>query len=418
MKAFRRAAQSAFERAYASVPGRPADIEQISTEVELDGKRQSVTLCLRDEALSWSCSCGNEQCSHAQAALAFLSDADPAPPRKTRLSAPRFSLGPSRDRRTVAQSDTAVRADPSALAEILEDLTTAVVRSGADAGLSPSIEEGLVRLRNAAPSPLPLGVSRWAGRLKQAIIDRDPDELARVLSGANRLSDDLRTATPSEDARCRVLSWLGSIGDDALGTVRATDLTLLEIAREWLPGFERAGVQRRYLLDLGDGQMYREERAQGAQTASLGPCPRLVTVWLAVVEQGAPPKRIHLLQYAVSPVIEPSVWERSAERATRGFGPLIDGYRSALRSFAGLSEPFVSVAPSRIGDASIGDASGLVLPLRSTESPAVLRYLGSLAQGAEPLFVAGRLVDRDGLLGLLPLSAAVKRHGRVCYEQL
>jgi hypothetical protein len=418
MKAFRRAAQTAFERAYAGLSGRPAEVERITTEVELDGQRESVTLSLHDGALSWSCSCGNQGCAHAQAALAFLSDADPPPVRKSSLSTPRFSLGPSRDRRTLVQADAAVRADPGVLAGILEDLITAVVRSGADAGLSPSIEEGLARLRIAAPSPVPLGVSRWAGRLKQAISDREPDELARVLAGANRLIDDLRAATPSADARRSLLSWLGSRGNDTLGTVRATDLTLLEIAREWLPGFERAGVERRYLLDLGDGQLYREERALGAQTASLGPCPRLLTVWLAIVEQGAPPKAIHLLQYAVTPAIEPGVWERTAEHALRGFRTLIDIYREALSSFPGLSEPFVTLAPSRIGDASLGDAEGFVLPLRCAESPAVLRHLWSMAQGAEPLFVAGRLVDRDGLIGLLPLSAAVKRHGRVCYEQL
>ena len=97
-----------------------------------------------------------------------------------------------------------------------------------------------------------------------------------------------------------------------------TDVTLLELAREWVPALERAGIERRYLLDLQDGEMYCEERAPSASATSLGPCPRQLTVWLSLVEPCAPPKRARLLQYAVTPVIEEEAWQSVAQlRAAR-----------------------------------------------------------------------------------------------------
>jgi hypothetical protein len=418
MERFKRGAQAALERAYAGLYGGSAEIERLSVDVTLEGRNEIVSLLLRNGELSWSCTCGRGHCEHAQAALAFFSDTPPKAREDRIADLGEPPLSAHVDRRIVAQSDQAEHADTGALAEVLDDLLIAVVRSGVDGGLSASIEDGLARLRSSAPAPLPLGMSRWAGRLKHAIATRDTDELARVLDGGCRLVDDLRAAAPSNDARRRVLSWLGSLGKDAGATERVSDLTLLEIARERLDGIDRACVERRYLVDVSDGQIYREERAPSAQTASLGPCPRLLTVWLAAIEQNAPPKRLRLLQYAVTPVIEPEVWEQLAQRAAHDFRLLVDGYREALDSFGGLSEPFAIVAPASIADAGLADANGRLLPLLCPENPSAPRHLEAMARGAEPVWVAGRMIDRAGVLGLAPLSAAVRRHGRVCYVQM
>src|SRR5262249_44395048 len=156
---------------------------------------------------------------------------------------------------------------------------------------------------------------------------------------------------------------------------RASDLSLLELAREWLPGFERAGIERRYLLDLDHGNVYREERAPGAQTSSIGPCPRLLTVWLASVEQSAPQERIRLLQYAVSPVIENSSFEYVAEHAEHSFLGLLERYRVGLRTFAGLTEPFALIAPASFDGTGFADEHGAVLPLLGAEARALPRHL-------------------------------------------
>jgi hypothetical protein len=418
MKAFRRAAQTAFERAYPGAQAQFANVDRVNVDVALDGRREAVSLRLTDGELSWSCTCGEPRCAHARAALAFVTDAEPSAGEDRITDIWELTRGAHTDRRIVVQSDRTSRTDPDALVEVLKDLITAVVRVGADEGLSASIEEGLARLLAAAPVPLPLGVSRWVGRLKQAVADRDEVELARVLSAASFLVDDLSATDPALDSQARIVSWLGSRGDEGPSTTRVTDLTLLEIAREWLPGITRTDVERRYLADVASGRIYREERAPSAQTASIGPCPRLLNVWLAVTEQSAPPQRIRLLQYAVTPVIETESWAQLAQHAVRDFEPLLASYREAQATFAGLSEPFALLSPSAIHGASLVDANGRLLPMFCSESPSVPRYLESLAHGGELLWVAGRLVDRDGVLGVCPLSAAAKRQGRVCYFQM
>src|SRR5262245_18306530 len=99
-----------------------------------------------------------------------------------------------------------------------------------------------MRLLHAAPSPVPLGVSRLVGRLKRALAAHDGDETARLLAGASLLIDDLQAGTPSAPARQRMRSWLGTLDDDADNIARLTDRTLVEVAREPLAGVERAGL--------------------------------------------------------------------------------------------------------------------------------------------------------------------------------
>ena len=208
----------------------------------------------------------------------------------------------------------------------------------------------------AAPDPLPLGISRWVGRLKLALAARSAEEAARLLAGADLLIEDLAAAPRSREAHSRVLSWLGTLHEDIQDRARLTDRTMIEVAREEVGGVERESVERRYLVDLSDGAVYREERLPGAPTASLGPCPRVLTVWLAEAEQGVAPQRVRLLQYAVTPLVEADDLAAARGRARRDFAPLVDGYRAALASHPGLCEPFALVAPKRLESDAGADA--------------------------------------------------------------
>jgi hypothetical protein len=419
MMAFRRAARAALERWYAGVPGRSAPIERMSLEVALDEQRHSVALTMRAGELSWSCTCGHATCAHAQTALAWVGEADTHGhhERITEIWEP--TVGPG-DRRIVAQSISPAQVDGAGLAEVLRDLIMALVRSGVAGGQSPSIDDALQRLQRAAPAPLPLGVSRFIGRLKQALAERDSDEAALLLETASRLLDDLSSGNPAPDARRRVLSWLGARSSDRTGPTRLSDLSLIEIAREKLLGVERAGLERRYLADPADGAIYREERGPSTQTASIGPCPRAITVWLAEMDETAPPKRVRLLQYAVAPSVEPEVWEQLGSHAARDFAALLDAYRDALRSCSSLSEPVVLVAPKSVvaeSSPALVDERERLLPLLCPGRPALPGFFRSQTLGAELLWVAGRLLDRGGLVGIWPLAALLRRRGRLCYVQ-
>jgi hypothetical protein len=324
------------------------------------------------------------------------------------------------DRRTVEPAQPSAQADASALREALSDLIIAVVRSGTAAGLSPSVDEALGRLARAAPAPPPHGLNRWGGRLKRALAEADGDEIARLLHGASRLVDDLQASMPDAAARSRLLSFLGAPAQDGADLLRLTDTSLLEFAREWVPALERAGIERRYLLDVRDGEIYCEERAASAGGASLGPCPRQLTVWLSLVEPCAPPKRAHLLQYAVTTAIDEGAWQSVARHAERDFGAVAARYRKTLAANAGLCEPVALLAPAHCDPAAavlaLADANGRELVLDC--APSLLHHIRHTIEDGELLWMAGRLVDHRGRLGVLPLSAAVLRHGRLCYARM
>jgi hypothetical protein len=420
MRKLKIAAQQAFERVYARQTAGLGHVERVSVDVDLDGQQEIVSLRLHRDGVHWSCTCGELECKHAQTALAFVADAEgdgsSVPDRITSVYEPAPVVG--RDR-TADQSDQAEEADAAGLRNVLVDLVATVVRSGVKQGVSPSIDEAVERLLQSAPSPVPLGISRWVGRLREALGARDPEATARVLDGAVRVGEDLASSEPDAEARRRILSWMGALSHEVEGVKRVSDLTLVELAREWLPGVDAAGVERRYLLDLDSGEVYREERAAEALSASLGPCPRLINAGLATVEQGATPQRIRLLQYATTPGIESDVWDRVAGWSLRSFEPLVERYREAVRVFPGLAEPFVLVTP----DAIEGDDVPLLVddgerPLPGEGDRATLSALRRSAADGEVAWVAGRLVDPGGRLSIAPLAIGTLREGRLCYAQL
>jgi hypothetical protein len=166
-------------------------------------------------------------------------------------------------------------------------------------------------------------------------------------------------------------------------------------------------MERRYMIDVQSGQIYREDRRRQA-SASLGPCPRQLHVGLAEVEAGASPKRIRVLQYEVLPDVPAESWMRLQQVASRSFAELTEDYRRALRESPSLSEPFALIAPYRIernGVFKAFDAEGHQLVLdRSERRGAVLAFYDLLAKGAAPSWLAGRLTDKGTTLCLTPFA--------------
>ncbi|HMI91339.1 MAG TPA: hypothetical protein VK509_08245, partial [Polyangiales bacterium] len=218
----------------------------------------------------------------------------------------------------------------------------------------------------------------------------------------------------------RLQAWLGAARRAHDGP-RLTDRTLLEIAREHLAGAARASIERRHLIDVDSGQVYREERVQGGDPTSLGACPRLLTVWLATLEPGPPPARVHVLQYTATPAIDAQVWERLAQHAQRDFAALAERYRTEIEPFPGTSEPFALVAPAKghaVSNERLFDDAGRALALNAPDGSHSLNALALETEHSELLWVCGRLCARRGELALRPAGAAVRRQGRVCYVQL
>jgi hypothetical protein len=294
------------------------------------------------------------------------------------------------------------------LADALEDVVTVVGRAGAGELASPSVAESLDRLRKESSQPIPVGLSRWLGRLKLALEAKDVGLVARLLDGAGRLADALRMDRPSRGARRRAVGWLGASSEAGV-VERLSDRQLVEVAREHLPSDERGGIERRYLVDLHNGEVFREERSRSAALVSVGPCPRLVSVGLAEVEDGAAPRRIRLMQYTVTLDPGPEELGRIAASAYRRFPALVDRYRAWLSADPGQAEPFAIVAPKRWGDNGetvCFDDEGLPLPFARADDPAGVEVLGRYA-ATGPRWVAGRLVDVEGTLMMLPCSVAI-----------
>jgi hypothetical protein len=425
MDRLRQAARAALDTIDA--PAAPeARLDRLSAELELHGSHELLSLRLEADGLRWKCSCGQARCSHAATLLSLLAggpasgtEAGPAAQPPT----PRGSLAP--ERRVVAHSERTPHLEPgalqrqrSAIAESLRDVVTAVVRGGVRADASASTDEALERLIATAPEPLPNGVSRWVGRLREGLARGEVVTVSRLLDGASSLAVDLRASEPEPDAAQRTLSFLGAMAHDPHDVDRLTERSMLEVAREWVSGVDRASLERRYLLDLDSGEVYREERARSANGASLGPCPRVVQVAYAEVERAAPPRRIRLLQYSSSPVVPDAVWDQLRTWSTRDFALLGARFRESARRFAGLAEPFAMVLPfelEREPAPLLLDDARHQLPLFDAED-GVLRHLQD--HPGTPSWFAGRLVEQRGVIMLRPLSCAFGADGRFGFERI
>lgn len=401
-------------------PSPPADAElrRAVLEVAVDGREELVTLSSRDGRLVCVSSDGDHQGAHALAALRMLAGVD---------EGRRHDSIPGAERPASSSSPGTESVPPaprSPVGEALLDVLTAVLRLGArEAHGSPSVEDTLDRLVEAAPKPTPLGLARFVGRLRQALAGRDVERLSRLLDGATRLSADLEQTTPSADARVRVGAWLGSGGGPARDATPVYDRTLVEVGREWVAGLSRASIERRYLIDTASGAVCLEERQRGAEGASVGPCPRRLAVGLAEEQRGAAPTRARLLQYVVSPEVGGGDLTEIEGVAARDFAAVGREYRAQIKAFPALAEPFVVVAPAALERDDDGglvpvDAAGLPLPLARQDDPGAYAMLGSVAREHEVAWLAGRLVDTGGSVLLLPFAAAVRERGTLRFRRL
>ncbi|HJL14146.1 MAG TPA: hypothetical protein RMH99_00750 [Sandaracinaceae bacterium LLY-WYZ-13_1] len=406
-EALREAARRALAEVQASAEG---EVTRLTVDVAVQGRSELVTLALRDGELAWT-STGDPEGPHVAAALRWLAASDPERAATDSAEMQRVSWIPGEP-----EPEPAVDAqEPTArtrLADALEDVVTMVVRAGAGEPDAPSVAESLERLRREAPLPTPTGLSRWLGRLREALAAKDLTRVARLLDGARQLAEDLRRDRPTPAARRRVVGWMGAGGE--VGPVeRLSDRTLLEVAREWLPASERGGIERRYLVDLQNGEVFREERSRSTPVASVGPCPRLVTVGLAEVEDSAAPRRIRLMQYAVGLELGRDEIGRVGASAYRRFSALADRYRAWMADHPGQAEPFAVVAPQRWSEEEIVgyDDDGEPLPLARADDPGAVDVLGQMVSAQGPVWLAGRLVDVEGALMMVPCALAVPDGG-------
>lgn len=396
--------------------GRDARIERFTCEVQLGREHELVTLRLTEAGLRAACTCGRQGCAHAQAALQLVA----AGTRGLESGAKYPSNRPPMAANDARSSGGMLRHDrATALIEPLSDVVTAVVRAGVCSDRTASVLETLARVERALPSPLPLGLLRWLGRMHEALELQDVALAAQALRAAAALAQDLRAEQRDAAARERIVSWLGAESADDL--LRLSDRSMLEIAREWVAGSVRQQIERRYLLDLESGEVFREEHARAAGMSSLGPCPRAIGVSLAEVDLGCPPRRLRLLQYTTTPQVELSSWDLVSAFGERDSDALAAAYRSAVTMFGALAEPFVLVTPRALESGPtpcLALERGAGLPLMAEDEPLVLKRFEHICAAAPPLWVAGRLVQRAGQLMLRPLAAATREGSVLRHERL
>ncbi|MDH5491922.1 MAG: hypothetical protein OEY14_08205 [Myxococcales bacterium] len=385
--------RAAARRALESMPqAGSGQVRRIVVEVQAEGRSELVTLSLRDGELLCTASDGSADGPHVVTALRLL-----ALEREPELSA----SGPVAELAPPPLADASVHP----LADALDGLVTAIVRIGAgEAFGAPAVEDAFARIVAGSRTPS-RSLSRWIGRVRAALSDAAIDRLARLLVGASRLAEALRSPSPSHDEARRIAAWLGGSGSSPVGVL--SECILIEVGREWVGGVDRSALERRYLIDPGSGEIYREERARGTRPGSLGPCPRQISVGLAEVIDGPSPREIRLLQYAVTTAIPSQQWEAVAGSASRSFSALAASFRASLVEFPALAEPFCVAAPAsweRPGGLVPVDIEGDALPIATADEPGFTAALEALTASAEPRWVAGRLIDHAGGLMLRPFS--------------
>jgi hypothetical protein len=416
MDALRRAAAQALaEWGELELPAQVANdvvIERVSCDVQQGRQTELVSLVLTQGRLKATCTCGQLACLHVRAALQLLAAVQALETRPISSRPERVSV----ELRVLARQRGPASA---ALSEALADVVTAVVRTGVASERVASVLETLDRVEAAAGTPPPLGCLRWLGRMREALDTRDVALAAQALMAAAALSNDLRA--PGDDPRvhARIVSWLGS--ESANELERLSDRSMLEIAREWVSGTERHQIERRYLVDLQTGEVFREECVRRRTMSSLGPCPRLIGVSLAEAELSAPPRRMRLLQYTTTPQVDRDSWELLASYAQRDADALTTSVREGLQQFGALFEPFALLAPralQRGSQLALQLERGVPVLLVADDEPGLLARFASVLGDARPAWVAGRLALRGETLALKPLSAAIVDGDRVRHERL
>ena len=365
--------------------------------IEIGGEQ--VTVFTRHGRVRESCTCGAERCEHVHVVMQFLAEGAAATaPGDMRV---RSSLRPP-------------PGEPvdSPLASAFEELCLATARAGIATPDSPSIKDALAQLRSAAPDPVPLSLARWIGRFQVSLAAGDLGELSRLLDGALSWCEELRSDNASVATSENRRVWLGPLDAASAGPSRDSlaEVTLLEVAREWVSGLDRASIERRYLLELASGEIFSEERRRGELDISVGPCPRLAHVAFAELETATRPRRARLLQYTLTVQVPEAPLQRVLALAQTEVAGLRERYVADLRASPALAEPFAIFAPAEVdlGSAALSDARGERLALRNELGMSGLDGLLAATRGSEVVCVLGRLLGRATGLVLHPLSALVR----------
>lgn len=365
--------------------------------IELGGEQ--VTVWLRQGRVRESCTCGIERCEHIAVVLQFLAEgAAGSSPSDVRV---RSSMRPPAGEPVVLP-----------LADAFEELCLATARAGVGAPDSPSIKQALEQVVAAAPSPVPLSLARWVGRFMGALSVGDVGDISRLLDGALQWVEELRSDGVSFAASESRRAWLGPLdtGNSYAAIDSLAEVTLLEVAREWISGLDRAAIERRYLVELVSGEVFSEERRRGELEISVGPCPRIAHVAFAELESAPRPRRVRLLQYTITLQVPEAPWQRVVSLAHTEIESLRAHFTTALRDSPALAEPFAIFAPARIDVAenALVDTHGERLPLRTAPTASMMDALLAATRGADVVCVLGRMLGRAPGLILHPLSAVVR----------
>ncbi len=298
-------------------------------------------------------------------------------------------------------------APQSAIARELEGLVTAIVRAGVRAAEdAPGVQTALERLLQHVPtSAAGRGLPRWLGRLRAALDDDDLPEVATLLDGASALVLDLRDPQPSAAAEARICAWLGWTQDHE--PERRVERRLVEVGRERLYGVVRDAIERRYLMDLGDGVVYAETLVVGEGGGSVGPVPRVLELSLGLAESSLSPPGLRPLQYVVDPSPGVEIWAHVARHALRAQAEAALALRDAEHRIPGLAEPAAVFAPTALelerGRMRGEDGGSIALV---PAAPGAIDTLASAAVDAPLSWLAGRLCVDQGVLALAPCAAA------------
>ena len=317
MSSFRRAARAlraTLEPAAVGAGLTAGRASALSVLIEGAGQAEMVSMRMRDGVLDVACTCGAQGCTHAHEALALFDEEPRAEALEDRIT---HMFEPAMRVSDVPEMP-GLRTAPEGrnrLSDVLADIVLAVTRSGVQAGISAGVSEALERLAEHASTASATGLRVWVGTLKSALEAHDNEAAVRALAAASAMLDALRKVEPPAIADAHVVSWLGTPASGAMTSERGDRA---HVTSSWRAsnraGLARAGVEQRYLIDLATGELFREDRAD-TETASLGPCPRLVSIGLAHTSPATRRGACALLQYTTTPLIDR---ERLAEpRALR-----------------------------------------------------------------------------------------------------
>ena len=298
-------------------------------------------------------------------------------------------------------------------APALEDLILTCGRVGLrHAADSPLVSDALERLASLLPRPFPPPrLARFLMRMRDALARRRPSDLLDRLSYAARLLDDLERAAGDPSALERLAFWFRGAPEEEGGAYQPLhDRSMVEIGRERVSLLRRGDFARRYLVDLESGEIFCEQGLWAEEKLSVGPCPRFVQVSMARVEKEGSPRRIQLLQYAVSPHLEPSHWLALTRAGDSDYGVSLEKAMHTWRAWPGAAEPFGLVQVAGRGEGQdvllVDDQGRAIQIVDEHEGQGGRALLAELRQSTSLSWVAGRWVSFEGRLGMIPISLA------------